>query len=101
MRFINNLIYPSNLIGSFTFISGMLEFVSLFRYGDLVFHELGPVKAVSVTGFDTLVDMFGMEVFSGRGSFLEMFGGDNFNAEIRAGHGMHGLIASEGEPHIC
>ena len=76
--------------------------MSLFhflRYGDLVFHELGPVKAVSVTGFDTLVDMFGMEVFSGRGTFLEMFGGDNFNAEIRGGHGMHGLVASEGKPY--
>ena len=76
------------------------ECLSLFpylRYGDLVFHELGPVKAVSVTGFDTLVDMFSMEVFTGRGSILKMCYGDNFNAEIRGGHGMHGLILSEGK----
>ena len=58
---------------------------------------MGPFRAVSVTGLDTLVEMFGMEVFSGRGSMLEIFGGDNFNAEIRGGHGMHGLIASEGK----
>ena len=90
----NVCIYSSTLFFSREEVVSQVPFL---RYGDIVFHELGPMRAVSVSGLDTLVDMFGMEVFSGRGSVLEMFGGENFNAEIRGGHGMHGLIASEGK----
>ena len=51
---------------------------------------------MSVTGLDTLVDMFGMEAFSGRAKIEDLFGrGENFLADIRGGHGTHGLIASQ------